>query len=123
MRIAWPLVAVILLISGCSSDKPLIINDRQALVMDPSVMTAGLTAGLPVMTTDKGRQRAYATISNGQNTPVTVHYRFYWYDSQGLDVMPFADSRTLVIPADTDVRVDSINGNPEASRVRLYLFL
>jgi len=125
MRFALPIFAVLLSLAGCgqSPNKPLTINDRQSLIMDPSVMTAGITGGRPVISDDKGRLRAQSVINNGQQHAVTVNYRFYWYDDQGLDILPFPDTRTVTVPAGTDVTLDSVNGNLEAKRVRLYLFL
>ncbi|WP_410015745.1 YcfL family protein [Sodalis sp. C49] len=125
MRFTPPFLAMLLLITGCtaSHNKTLMINDRQTLIMDPSVMTAGITAEAPTIGDDQGRRRAHATIGNGQDHAVTVNYRFYWYDPQGLDVLPFPATRTLVIPPGADVTVESITGNLEARRVRLYLFL
>lgn len=125
MRFAPPFLAMLLLMAGCtaSNTKTLMINDRQTLIMDPSVLTAGITAEAPDIGDSQGRRRAYAAIHNGQNHAVTVNYRFYWYDSQGLDILPFPDTRTLVIPPGADVTVESISGNLEARRVRLYLSL
>jgi len=125
LRFALPLFAVLLTLAGCgqSPNKALTINDRQTLIMDPSVMTAGITGGRPVMSDDMGRLRAQSVINNGQHHAVTIHYRFYWYDGQGLDILPFADTRTVTVPAGADVMLDSMNGNLEAKRVRLYLFL
>ncbi|HEY0211883.1 YcfL family protein [Acerihabitans sp.] len=125
MRFAPPFLAILLLMAGCtaSETKTLMINDRQTLVMDPSVLTAGITAEAPTISDDQGRRRAAAAIGNGQHHAVTVNYRFYWYDPQGLDVLPFPVTRTLVIPPGAEVSVESISGNLEARRVRLYLFL
>ncbi|TCV98260.1 YcfL family protein [Biostraticola tofi] len=123
MRIALPLLAALLVVTGCSSNKALIINDQQSLVMDSNVLTAGITASRPSLDTDKGRKQAWADISNGQNHAVTIHYRFYWYDEQGLDVLPYPETHTLVVPSDSSVRVQAVNGNLEARRVRLYLYL
>ncbi|WP_413734225.1 YcfL family protein [Sodalis sp. RH21] len=127
MRSTWPylVLAALLIVAGCSgsANKTLMINDRQTLIMDPSVMTAGIIAEQPAIGDDQGRLRAHAVVNNGQNRAVTVNYRFYWYDAQGLDILPFPDTRTVVVPPGTSVTLDSVNGNLEAKRVRLYLFL
>ncbi|MBT9433473.1 DUF1425 domain-containing protein [Candidatus Sodalis endolongispinus] len=123
MRLA-PWVAALLLLAGCSSgDHALIINNQQSLVMGSSVLSAGVTAAPPSLTTDRGQLSAYSLLSNDHPAPVTVHYRFYWYDAQGLDVIPFAATRTLIVPPNGQVRVQAVNGNPEAKHVRLYLSL
>lgn len=87
MRLA-PWVAALLLVAGGSGsgDPVLIINNQQSLVMDPSVLSAGITAEPPSLTTDRGWLRAYSLLSNDRPAQVTVHYRFYWYDAQGLYV-------------------------------------
>lgn len=35
--------------------------------------------------------------------------------------LPFAATRTLIVPPNGEARVDTVNGNPEAKHVRLYL--
>ncbi|MEA9391997.1 DUF1425 domain-containing protein [Acerihabitans sp. TG2] len=125
LRFVLPLLTVLLTLAGCGQNPKdtLMINDRQTLIMDPSVMTAGISVGKPEMSDDKGRLRAQSVIHNRQHHAVTIHYRFYWYDEQGLDILPFADVRTVTVPAGADVSLDSVNGNLEAKRVRLSLFL
>ncbi len=115
----------LLLVAGCGSDhhKTLMINNQQSLVMDPSVLTAGITADRPSIGDDQGRKRAAAMIHNGQPHPVTLHYRFYWYDRQGLDILPYSSLQTVIIPSGATVTVESINGNIEARQVRLYLYI
>lgn len=126
MRLA-PWMVALLLLTGCSGsgsrDPALIINNQQSLVMDPSVLSGGITAAPPSLTTDRGRLRAYSILSNDHPAPVTVYYRFYWYDAQGLDVIPFAATRMLIVPPGGEARVEAVNGNPEAKHARLYLFL
>ncbi|RLR17794.1 DUF1425 domain-containing protein, partial [Sodalis-like symbiont of Bactericera trigonica] len=102
MRLAPWIVVSLSLLAGCSGgsgDLTLIINNQQSLVMDLSVLSAGITAAPPSLTTDRGRLSAYSLLSNDHPAPVTVHYRyrFYWYDAQGLDVIPFATTRTLMV--------------------------
>ncbi|TKI07710.1 YcfL family protein [Martelella alba] len=111
------------LLAGCGGHPILNIDNRQSLVMDSSVATAGITADRPAIGDVQGRKRAYAAIRNGQSHPVTIHYRFYWYDRQGLDILPFPPVQTLSIPAGGTVTVESFTGNLKARRVRLYLYL
>lgn len=120
-----PVLAVCLLIAaGCgSSPKTLVIDNQQSLVMDSSVMTAGITANRPAIGDDQGRKRAYAELRNSQPHPMAVHYRFFWYDQQGLDILPFPPIQTLLIPANGTATVEARTGNLEARRVRLYLYL
>lgn len=123
MRFAPSILVCLLLMAGCSSSshKTLIINNQQTLVMDSSVLTAGITAERPSIGDAQGRKRAAAVIHNVQPHPVTLHYRFYWYDLQGLDILPYDSVQTMVIPAGATVTLVSVNGNLEAQRVRLYL--
>ncbi|CAI0894062.1 Predicted periplasmic lipoprotein [Serratia liquefaciens] len=119
MALALP--AVILM--GCSSPKGIAVNDRQTVVMDSPVLTAGILADNPSISDASGRVIATSELSNSQSTPVTVHYRFYWYDDQGLDIRPFEAPRTITIAPNSDATIYSLNGNLDAKRVRLYLFL
>ncbi|XBS71210.1 DUF1425 domain-containing protein [Acerihabitans sp. KWT182] len=99
LRFAPSLLTCLLLAASCSSShKTLMINSRQSLVMDPSVLTAGITAGSPSIDEVQGQQRAAADLHNDQAHSVTVHYRFYWYDRQGLDILPYAGIQTMTLP-------------------------
>ncbi|OZI14480.1 hypothetical protein CE195_08465 [Sodalis-like symbiont of Philaenus spumarius] len=71
----------------------------------------------------RGRLSSYRLLSNDHPAPVTVHYRFYWYSVLGLDVIPFAASRTLIVPPIGEARVQAVNVNLEAKHIRLYLSL
>ncbi|ANE74024.1 YcfL family protein [Dickeya solani] len=108
---------------GCSKTASLPINSKQTLVLDASVMAAGISASRPSLSRGGAGQQASARISNASEQPVTLHYRFYWYDQQGLDVPPLDVSQTAVIPAHTDISLVATHANPAASQVRLYLFL
>ncbi|ATZ94960.1 MULTISPECIES: YcfL family protein [Dickeya] len=108
---------------GCSKTASLTINSKQTLVLDASVMAAGISASRPSLSRGGAGQQASARISNTSGQPVTLHYRFYWYDQQGLDVPPLGVSQTAVIPAHTDISLVATHADPAASQVRLYLFL
>ncbi|WOA51170.1 YcfL family protein [Dickeya solani] len=108
---------------GCSKTASLPINSKQTLVLDASVMVAGISASRPSLSRGSAGQQASARINNVSEQPVTLHYRFYWYDQQGLDVPPLDVSQTAVIPAHTDISLVATHANPAASQVRLYLFL
>lgn len=84
------------LLMGCSSPSGIAVNKRQTVVMDPSVLTAGILADTPSISNASGRVMATSVLNNSQSTPVTVHYRFYWYDAQGLDIRPFEKPREIV---------------------------
>ena len=107
------------LLMGCSSPSGIAVNRGQTVVMDPSVLTAGIFADTPSVSNASGRVMATSVLNNSQPTPVTVHYRFYWYDAQGLDIRPFE----IVVAPNSDAKIYSINGNLEAKSARLYLYL
>ncbi|MDW8847513.1 DUF1425 domain-containing protein [Erwinia sp. MMLR14_017] len=115
-------LTLLALLSGCSSDRTT-INTSQSLVMESSVLSAGITTDEPVMSVHEGQQRASSVLYNQQVTPVTVHYRFYWYDDKGLEITPFERPRTATVAADGKVEISSQTGNLTASKVRLYLYL
>lgn len=48
---------------------------------------------------------ATSVLNNSQSTPVTVHYRFYWYDAQGLDIRPFEKPREIVVAPESDAKI------------------
>ncbi|MBN9931633.1 DUF1425 domain-containing protein, partial [Pantoea agglomerans] len=35
-----------------------------------------------------GLKRATSVLYNQRETPVVVHYRYYWYDDKGLEITP-----------------------------------
>ncbi|HGM5489006.1 TPA: YcfL family protein [Serratia fonticola] len=122
-RYLMALVLPAVMLMGCSSPNGISVNDRQTVVMDSPVLTAGILADNPSIADASGRLRASSVLSNTQTTPVTIHYRFYWYDKQGLDILPFEQPRTVTVAANSDVEIYSLNGNLDAKRVRLYLYL
>ncbi|NKI74569.1 DUF1425 domain-containing protein [Dickeya sp. CFBP 2040] len=127
MRILLPGTWLVLLLGmsliGCSKTASLSINSKQTLVLDASVTAAGISASRPSLSRGSAGQQASARISNRSEQPVALHYRFYWYDQQGLDVPPLGSSQTVVVPAHTDISLGATHTNPAASQVRLYLFL
>ncbi|MEI7377454.1 YcfL family protein [Dickeya chrysanthemi] len=127
MRVFLSGVLVVLLLgmslAGCSRTAGLSINSKQTLVLDASIVAAGISASRPSLSRGSAGQQASARVGNTSGKPVTLHYRFYWYDQQGLDVSPLDVSQTVTIPAHTDISLVSTHVNPAASQVRLYLFL
>ena len=122
MRFLMALLPVILLI-GCSSKPTIALNNQQRGGMESPVLTAGIIPGSPAVTDAGGQKKATTTLENNQPHPVTLHYRFYWYDKQGLDLLPIAEARTITVPANSSVDVSSLNGNLDAYSVRIYLYL
>ena len=110
------------LLMGCSSPSGIAVNKRQTVVMDPSVLTAGILADTPSISNASGRVMATSVLNNSQSTPVTVHYRFYWYDAQGW-IFALRETARIVVAPDSDTKIYSINGNLDAKSARLYLYL
>ncbi|WON78470.1 YcfL family protein [Serratia sp. UGAL515B_01] len=123
MRYLMALVLSTAMLMGCSGPQEIAVNHRQTVVMDPSVLTAGIWADSPSITEDSGGLVARSLLNNTLSTPVTVRYRFYWYDKQGLDILPFEAPRTVTVAATSDAKIESLNSHTDAKRVRLYVFL
>ncbi|EGT5206242.1 TPA: DUF1425 domain-containing protein [Cronobacter sakazakii] len=121
VRTGWLLAA--LLLAGCRSTPTIPVGDEQAIVMESSVLAAGITAEKPDFSLQNGKPVAAATIYNNKDAPVTVHYRFYWYDARGLEGQPLEVPQTVVIPAQGRVTVTSQTDYLAARKARLYLYL
>ncbi|WP_105588924.1 YcfL family protein, partial [Cronobacter sakazakii] len=117
VRTGWLLAA--LLMAGCRSTPTIPVGDEQAVVMESSVLAAGITAEKPDFSLQNGKPVAAATIYNNKDAPVTVHYRFYWYDARGLEGQPLEVPQTVVIPAQGRVTVTSQTDYLEARKARL----
>ncbi|MFH8134148.1 YcfL family protein [Pantoea osteomyelitidis] len=122
MRLQLISLGLLLSLAGCSSDKPM-INTSQSLVMESSVLSAGIITDEPTLAERDGQKRASSVLYNQRETPVTVHYRFYWYDDKGLEIEPQEPPQTFTVPAHGSAEVISQTGNLTASKVRLYLYL
>lgn len=122
MRISLTLFTLLIALTGCSSDRTT-INTSQSLVMESSVLSAGIIASEPAIGEVDGQQRAVSTLVNQYEKPVKVTYRFYWYDDRGLEILPYEKPRTLFVPAQGKIEISSQTGNLTASKVRLYLYL
>ncbi|AJJ18694.1 putative lipoprotein [Yersinia intermedia] len=116
-------LACIATLLGCSSPKGIAVNKQQTVVMDSSVLAAGILASQPAVSLSSGNNVARSVITNSQNKPIRINYRFYWYDAQGLDVPPLEAPRVMVIAPGDDVTVQSVNNNFNARSARLHLFL
>ena len=93
------------LLAGCSSHPEIPVSDQQALVMESIQATAS------------------STLYNERQQPVTVHYRFFWYDARGLEMHPLDAPRTIVVPARSSVTLYGSANILGAHKARLYLYL
>ena len=113
----------LLLLAGCRSHPEIPVSDEQSLVMESTVLAAGITAEPPELTTSDIQASASSRLYNERQEPVTVHYRFYWYDARGLEMHPLEAPRSMTIPARSSVTLYGSANYLGAHKVRLYLYL
>lgn len=122
MRLWFFAVPAVLMLSACSSHRPA-ITISQPLVMEADVLSAGITADGPSVSSDGMNKKASVILYNDRDVPVTLHYRYFWYNDQGLEILPEQPAQTLVVPAHQNRQADSWSGNLTASQVRVSLYL
>ncbi|MDM2968973.1 MULTISPECIES: YcfL family protein [unclassified Citrobacter] len=113
----------LLLLAGCRSHPEIPVSDEQTLVMESTLLAAGITAEAPALTTSDIQPSASSRLYNERQEPVTVHYRFYWYDARGLEMHPLEAPRSVTIPAHSSVTLYGSANYLGAHKVRLYLYL
>ncbi|EAQ4815873.1 TPA: YcfL family protein [Salmonella enterica subsp. enterica serovar Lexington] len=113
----------LLLLTGCRSHPEIPVSDAQSLVMESTVLAAGVTAEQPELTASDIQPSASSRVYNERQEPITVHYRFYWYDARGLEMHPLEAPRSVTIPARSSVTLFGSANYPGAHKVRLYLYL
>ncbi|MGP3589985.1 YcfL family protein [Vagococcus sp. WN89Y] len=120
-RVALGLAA--LLLAGCRSQPEIPVASDQTLVMESSILAAGISAQPPTFNARDLQSSASSRLFNERQKPVTVHYRFYWYDARGLEMHPLEQPRSVTIPANSAVTLYGSPGALGAHSVRLYLYL
>ncbi|HDR2751919.1 MULTISPECIES: YcfL family protein [Enterobacter] len=123
LRGRFAALVMTLVMVGCSARPAIPVNDEQTLVMESSVLAAGITAEQPSLTISEIQASASSALYNERHEPVTVHYRFYWYDVRGLEMHPLEATRTVIIPARSSVTLYGSANYLGAHKVRLYLYL
>ena len=123
MRKTLGLLILALLINGCSSHPGIPVSDSQTLVMEGAVLAAGIRASSPALSQRDGATVARTSLYNEQQHPVTLYYRFYWYDEKGLEIHPIDKVQTLTLEPESGKQVQSTVFYPNASKVRLFLSL
>ena len=113
----------LLLLAGCRTHPEIPVSDEQSLVMESTILAAGITAEPPTLTTSDIQASASSRLNNERQEPVTVHYRFYWYDARGLEMHPLEAPRSVTIPAHSSVTLYGSANFLGAHKVRLYLYL
>ncbi|WP_284241233.1 YcfL family protein [Citrobacter freundii] len=113
----------LLLLAGCRTHPEIPVSDEQSLVMESTILAAGITTEQPTLTTSDIQASASSRLYNERQEPVTVHYRFYWYDARGLEMHPLEAPRSVTIPAHSSVTLYGSANFLGAHKVRLYLYL
>lgn len=113
----------LLLLTGCRSHPEIPVSDAQSLVMESTVLAAGVTAEPPELTASDIQPSASSRVYNERQEPITVHYRFYRYDARGLEMHPLEAPRSVTIPARSSVTLFGSANYLGAHKVRLYLYL
>ncbi|ECZ6777780.1 DUF1425 domain-containing protein [Salmonella enterica] len=113
----------LLLLTGCRSHPEIPVSDAQSLVMESTVLAAGVTAEPPELTASDIQPSASSRVYNERQEPITVHYRFYWYDARGLEMHPLEAPRSVTISARSSVTLFGSANYLGAHKVRLYLYL
>lgn len=113
----------LLLLIGCRSHPEIPVSDAQSLVMESTVLAAGVTAEQPELAASDIQPSASSRVYNERQEPITVHYRFYWYDARGLEMHPLEAPRSVTIPARSSVTLFGSANYLGAHKVRLYLYL
>ncbi|EBW5113269.1 DUF1425 domain-containing protein [Salmonella enterica subsp. enterica serovar Corvallis] len=113
----------LLLLTGCRSHPEIPVSDAQSLVMESTALAAGVTAEPPELTASDIQPSASSRVYNERQEPITVHYRFYWYDARGLEMHPLEAPRSVTIPARSSVTLFGSANYLGAHKVRLYLYL
>lgn len=113
----------LLLLAGCRTHPEIPVSDEQSLVIESTILAAGITAEQPTLTTSDIQASASSRLYNERQEPVTVHYRFYWYDARGLEMHPLEAPRSVTVPAHSSVTLYGSANYLGAHKVRLYLYL
>ncbi|MFV0262448.1 MAG: YcfL family protein [Kluyvera sp.] len=111
------------LLAGCHSRPEIAVSEQQTLVMESNVLAAGISAEKPEIASSDIQATASTKLFNERREPVTVHYRFYWYDARGLEMHPLEAPRSITVPAMGSVTLYGTANGLGAHKARLYLYL
>ncbi|MGK0702598.1 YcfL family protein [Yokenella regensburgei] len=119
----FTLLLAALVLAGCGSHPGIPFGEQQTLVMESNVLAAGISAEKPELTTSEIQATASSVLFNERRVPVTLYYRFYWYDARGLEMHPLEAPRSVTVPANSSVTLYGTANSLGAHKVRLYLYL
>ena len=117
------LVLCATLLAGCHSPPEIAVSEQQTLVMESNVLAAGVSAEKPELNSSDIQATASSKLYNERREPVTVHYRFYWYDARGLEMHPLEAPRSITVPPMGSVTLYGTADGLGAHKARLYLYL
>ena len=117
------LVLCATLLAGCHSRPEIAVSEQQTLVMESNVLAAGVSAEKPELNSSDIQATASSKLYNERREPVTVHYRFYWYDARGLEMHPLEAPRSITVPPMGSVSLYGTADGLGAHKARLYLYL
>ena len=117
------LVLCATLLAGCHSRPEIAVSEQQTLVMESNVLAAGVSAEKPELNSSDIQATASSRLYNERREPVTVHYRFYWYDARGLEMHPLEAPRSITVPPMGSVSLYGTADGLGAHKARLYLYL
>ena len=117
------LVLCATLLAGCHSRPEIAVSEQQTLVMESNVLAAGVSAEKPELNSSDIQATASSRLYNERREPVTVHYRFYWYDARGLEMHPLEAPRSITVPPMGSVTLYGTADGLGAHKARLYLYL
>ncbi|MCR4179277.1 MULTISPECIES: YcfL family protein [Providencia] len=115
---------VVFSLSGClwGKNDGLVFNEQQRVIMEPSVLAHGIIVEQPVVSVENYATVAKVNMSNSQSEAVTIMYRLYWYDNNGLKIATTHDIQQT-IPANLSISVSNQSTSSLARNVRIYVFL
>lgn len=117
------LVLCATLLAGCHSRPEIAVSEQQTLVMESNVLAAGVSVEKPELNSSDIQATASSRLYNERREPVTVHYRFYWYDARGLEMHPLEAPRSITVPPMGSVSLYGTADGLGAHKARLYLYL
>lgn len=116
-------VCAVLALTACSNKPVIPVNEHQTLVMEATVLAAGITASEPEFSSRDIQPVATSRLYNESSSAVKIYYRFYWYDSKGLEMHPLERSRDILVPPHSSVTIASSGNFMGAQQVRLSIRL
>lgn len=123
-----PLATVALLLGGCATvnttQTPDVRENRQ-MIADERLITDAGTDGiariLGVNVADNGFLRVQVELENRRARMFTVHYKFEWYDQNGMLVQPDGPWKTRQLEGRETVVITDVAPTPQAKDFRLKL--